>query len=341
MINSLPTYAILIVMAVILTIAIAILIVNISINLYIKRHSIRVNKVHQLNSETDFFNVGCESHSRYFERKPQYDNFTFLRFKDELAEMISNKYAKYCDILKQCTEDIEKYDDYMTKYIEILNIESNLNDKLLRKESKILQKQELPFPALLSVEYICEYTSPKGRNSYQKTYCIDYDDFVEIFNQVKELKQKQRRAKRIAEKNERTINDIVDGLNFQLVSKVENMWIVSQEKHLGLKYITDPGCYVFLIFDKVQTKKEIKECKYQDVYVGQSINVNSRVHNHINGKGNGDIYADIRSGKRVFVATILVPDTDLNDIEIGLIKYFNAEKSYNKTHGGAVKRREN
>jgi len=55
MINSFPVHAILIALAVILTVIIAILIVNIAINLYIEKHSVKVNKVNQLNSETEFF----------------------------------------------------------------------------------------------------------------------------------------------------------------------------------------------------------------------------------------------------------------------------------------------
>lgn len=92
-----------------------------------------------------------------------------------------------------------------------------------------------------------------------------------------------------------------------------------------------------MVFDKNSVDGE-GNMNYRDVYVGQSINVNARVHNHIIGKGNGDVFADIKMGKRVLVAICYMPEEELNQAEVWLIRYFDAEHSYNKTKGGATKR---
>lgn len=97
-----------------------------------------------------------------------------------------------------------------------------------------------------------------------------------------------------------------------------------------------PGCYVFLIFDK--PVKNNNYSKYQNVYVGQSIHVYKRVKSHLSGKGNGDVYADYRYGKHVYVTIYPCARTELNHLEKQLITLYKATKSYNKTAGGGTHR---
>ena len=54
--------------------------------------------------------------------------------------------------------------------------------------------------------------------------------------------------------------------------------------------------------------------------------------------GNGDIYADIKYGKWVYVRFVRCEEHEMNDKEIELVATFNATKSYNKTQGGAMYR---
>lgn len=115
----------------------------------------------------------------------------------------------------------------------------------------------------------------------------------------------------------------------------ENQWITS--RGCGLKYSDGPGCYVILIFDKPVVNDNFKG--FENVYVGQSVNRYQRVHNHFNGKGNGDVYADIKYGKSVYVQLIPCKKEMMNAKEKELIALFNATQSYNKTKGGATHRR--
>ena len=103
----------------------------------------------------------------------------------------------------------------------------------------------------------------------------------------------------------------------------------------GSKYSDTSGCYIILIFDRPVTDGDY-EC-YRNGYIGQSINVISRVHNHLTGKGNGDVYADMKIGKHVYVKIITCPVAELNSLEIRLIAAFDRNRLYNKSKGGGSK----
>lgn len=120
---------------------------------------------------------------------------------------------------------------------------------------------------------------------------------------------------------------------FTYWEKFEEEWITSEKDRTGLKYNDFPGCYVILIFDKPIHGRRF--WGWENIYVGQSVNVCQRVHNHFNGKGKGDVYADIKYGKYAYVRIVPVKAKRLNDMETALIDAFSATNSYNKTKGGA------
>lgn len=96
-----------------------------------------------------------------------------------------------------------------------------------------------------------------------------------------------------------------------------------------------PGCYVMLIYDK---KLIFNPLNYDDIYVGQSVNVRKRVFSHICGRGNGNVYYGLKSGCRVYVVIQKCRRKKLNEEEINLIRHFKSTDSLNMTRGGAIKR---
>lgn len=100
----------------------------------------------------------------------------------------------------------------------------------------------------------------------------------------------------------------------------------------GYKTLDQPGCYVIVTSPSPDGKA------YENVYVGQSLHVCSRVRNHLTGHGNGDVYADVRNGKPVFVKNVPCSAQQMNDLERDLIRAFNATSSYNSTAGGSRRR---
>ena len=115
----------------------------------------------------------------------------------------------------------------------------------------------------------------------------------------------------------------------------ENNWITDDVdgELTGYKYNDFSGCYVIMIFEKKVHFNRFKN--YENIYIGQSVNVCQRVHNHFSGKGKGDVYADIKYGMEAYVRIIPCKVKKLNKMEKKLIEAFNATESYNKTRGGA------
>ena len=82
----------------------------------------------------------------------------------------------------------------------------------------------------------------------------------------------------------------------------------------GYKTMDQPGCYVIV------TSPLPDGTAFENVYVGQSLHVCSRVRNHLTGHGNGDVYADVRNGKPVFVKIAPCSPQQMNALEKSLIK---------------------
>ena len=120
------------------------------------------------------------------------------------------------------------------------------------------------------------------------------------------------------------------------MKRFEQQWIVDRRRKKGLIYRDRPGCYVILIYRLPRVLPFT--AGYSNVYVGQSLGVYHRVHNHLNRKGNGDVYADVRDGKQIEIEVYPCRKEQLNDLEIRLIKKYDAEDYYNRTAGGGTRR---
>lgn len=116
-----------------------------------------------------------------------------------------------------------------------------------------------------------------------------------------------------------------------------NDWIVDSRRGKGLKYHDRPGCYVITVYDN-PLKSFDEVMNYENVYVGQSVNVYQRVHNHFSARGNGNVYGDIKDGKYVYVKIFPCREKELNDREKSLIGAYHAMAGYNRTGGGAAVR---
>ena len=115
-------------------------------------------------------------------------------------------------------------------------------------------------------------------------------------------------------------------------------WIVDRRSQKGYKYQDQPGCYVIASYERpLKSSDQIRN--YQNVYVGQSLRVYHRIFSHFSGRGNGEVYSDIRDGLYVYVRVVPCREKKLNEMERRLIQVYHATKSYNKTEGGGTIRR--
>lgn len=97
-----------------------------------------------------------------------------------------------------------------------------------------------------------------------------------------------------------------------------------------------PGCYIITIYKRRPNKRKVKRAiGYHEIYVGQSVNMYRRVFNHFTGHGNGDVYADVKYQRHVFVKFVPCAPEFLNQYEKTLIQHYQATQSYNRTKGGA------
>ena len=116
-------------------------------------------------------------------------------------------------------------------------------------------------------------------------------------------------------------------------------WIIEEHRDertcSGYRYCDRPGCYVMEIYSG---RLAYTLGKRSEAYVGQSLHVCHRVHGHLSGKGNGDVYADARDGCVITIRFYPVGKKRLNDLEKKLIARYHATESYNRTVGGGKKR---
>lgn len=132
------------------------------------------------------------------------------------------------------------------------------------------------------------------------------------------------------------VGDIVFN-RFVYYKDFENNWISEKSGNKaidGYKLRETSGVYVILIFNHWVHFGMF--WRYRDVYVGQSLYMDSRVHDHLNGNGNGDVYADVKYGKKVYVKLIPCKKEKMNSLEKKLINKYNATASYNVTKGGST-----
>lgn len=142
----------------------------------------------------------------------------------------------------------------------------------------------------------------------------------------------------VVKKNAEIRNNIASG-KFIYYEEFEKNWITAKSGKKGIagyKYNDGPGCYVIVIFDDWVYDGDFRN--YNNIYIGQSVNVCKRVHNHFTGKGKGDVYADIKYGKKAYVRFVPCRKELMNKVEKKLIRAFRATESYNNTRGGAKRR---
>lgn len=134
---------------------------------------------------------------------------------------------------------------------------------------------------------------------------------------------------------QKALRDSVMGSQMIPVSTFLSNWKTTRSGNKvtgGYKTLDQPGCYVIITAPSPDWRS------YENVYVGQSLHVCSRVRNHLTGHGNGDVYADVRNRKPVYVKIMLCDQRQMNAVEKNLIRAFNATSSYNRTAGGSKRR---
>lgn len=92
------------------------------------------------------------------------------------------------------------------------------------------------------------------------------------------------------------------------------------------------GCYAIVTYPSAVKKGNYH--KFKGIYVGKSDDMFKSIHDDIIGKGNVDVYADVKYGQHVYVFLYPCAADKLESLEASLITALDADSSYNAEKTG-------
>src|SRR5690554_1421574 len=129
------------------------------------------------------------------------------------------------------------------------------------------------------------------------------------------------------------VKNYLEGKKYEIYLKEIRFKIQNEElitiKEFYDSYNKNINIYgVYILYNKTKNK----------YYVGKSKNIVSRVKNHIEGRGNAHLFADLKYGDEFMISLVSYDSqkfTSLNQQERFYISVFDAfENGYNRTRGG-------
>lgn len=136
----------------------------------------------------------------------------------------------------------------------------------------------------------------------------------------------QEKARMLARKT------LLDGAGIRMSSTsfMENWDVQSklQESGAGEGYLSYCGCYAVIACDGAVHKDDYS--KYREIYVGKSTNMGKSIHDDFVGRGNADVYADVKYKQHVYVLLYPCSEDKLDQLEESLITALDADSSYNR-----------
>lgn len=95
----------------------------------------------------------------------------------------------------------------------------------------------------------------------------------------------------------------------------------------GTGYLDFVGCYVVVTCEGAVHRDDYS--RYRDLYVGKSTNMGRSIHDDFTGRGNVDVYADVKYKQHVYVLLYPCREEKLDQLEESLITALDARQSYN------------
>lgn len=137
--------------------------------------------------------------------------------------------------------------------------------------------------------------------------------------------REQEKARKLARKT------LLDGAGIRMsAEKFMENW-ETQERLAGAKagegYLAYPGCYVAITCNGAVKKDDYS--KYRELFVGKSENMGASIHDDFVGRGNPDVYADVKYKQHVYVLLYPCAAESLDELELSLVTALDADESYN------------
>lgn len=134
----------------------------------------------------------------------------------------------------------------------------------------------------------------------------------------------QEKARELARKT------LLDGAGIRMsAAKFQENWGVQSKvpgAHEG--YLAYSGCYVVITCDSAVRKDDYS--RYRELFVGKSENIGASIHDDFVGRGNPDVYADVKYKQHVYVLLYPCEKDKIDQLEASLITALDADESYNR-----------
>ena len=122
---------------------------------------------------------------------------------------------------------------------------------------------------------------------------------------------------------------LLDGAGTRMsVDRFLENWELQKTVSDGDSYLDFSGCYVVATYGHAVKKDDYSQ--YRDIYVSKSNHVGSSIRDDLSGKGNPDVYADVKYKQDVYVLLFPCEESRLDQLERSLVVALDADASYNK-----------
>ena len=183
-------YFIIIVAFLIFVIAICVSIshtVDIEREKFVRKHSTKLKEIEKLNEEYKFLVFNNYSYSYVWNSKKQFDRF-YLSF-EIISKTFDNHKKEIDDVIYKTTANINLYSKYIAEINKIKNTDfKNVPKKIYINETKFKEIENTLFaPKIQKPKLDCcvsiysSYTTPRGRNHYQKERKYNYENLYKMY----------------------------------------------------------------------------------------------------------------------------------------------------------------
>lgn len=125
---------------------------------------------------------------------------------------------------------------------------------------------------------------------------------------------------------------LLDGAGTRMpVERFLENWELQKTVSGAEGYLDFAGCYAIATYGRAVKKDDYSE--YRDIYVSKSNRMGSSIFDDLSGRGNPDVYADVKYKQDVYVLLFPCEESRLDQLEHSLVVALDADASYNKAEG--------
>lgn len=136
------------------------------------------------------------------------------------------------------------------------------------------------------------------------------------------------RAQERARKKARRVLLDGAGIRLSVAQFLENRAAHGKLGHgVGKEYLAYSGCYAIATYKSAVKNDDYSS--FRDIYIGKSTDMGSGILADITGRGNADVYADVKYKQHVYVFLYPCEADRLDELERSLITALDADRSYN------------